>query len=123
MAVHNRHLLLIHTSPFVGCDNEFNHWYDHVHLAEVLAVPGFVGAQRFVASETAGGRRRYAAIYEVESDDITATMERFEKARPTMSTTPALDPSSVTIELLTAVTPMVTPGPPAPRRDTDGSPG
>ncbi|WP_229406352.1 DUF4286 family protein [Micromonospora sp. NBRC 110038] len=112
MAVNNRHLLLIHTSPFHGCENEFNHWYDHVHLAEVLAVPGFVGARRFVAPQAAGERRRYVAIYEVETDDIVATMERFEKARPAMSTTPALDPSSVTIELLTPVTPLVTPGQP-----------
>jgi hypothetical protein len=119
MAVQNRHLVLIRTSPFRGCENEFNQWYDQVHLAEVLAVPGFVGAQRFVVADTAGEHRRYVAIYEVDSDDITATMERFEKARPSMSSTPALDPSSVDIELLTAVTPMVTPKKSMPNRADD----
>jgi len=104
-----RHMLLVRTSPLPGNEDEFARWYDGVHLAEVLAVPGFVSAQRFAAADTGDGRKQYVAAYGIETDDIGATMARFERARPGMSTTPALDQSSVVLELLTAVTARIEP--------------
>jgi len=104
-----RYALLIRTSPFPGREAEFTEWYDEIHLAEVLAVPGFVSVRRYAAPAAPDGRRRFLAIYAIATGDIEATMARFERARPDMSTTPALDPSSVDIELVTAVTGVVTP--------------
>jgi hypothetical protein len=109
MITNSRYTLLVRTSPLPGHEDEFTRWYDGVHLAEVLAVPGFVSAQRFAAPGTGDGRRRYVAAYGIETDDIDATMALFEQARPAMSTTPALEESSVVLELLTAVTARVEP--------------
>lgn len=59
------------TRPLPGREEEYNHWYDRVHLPDVLKVPGFRSAQRFrLHSEIAGGIQSYLAIYEIEADDL-----------------------------------------------------
>ena len=52
-------------------EDDYNKWYDEVHLAEVCAVEGIVAAQRFVAAaEQPVGEAPspYIAIYEFEGD-------------------------------------------------------
>jgi hypothetical protein len=66
-------VLIVLSSPVDGEDEEYNRWYDSDHLDEVLAIPGFVAAQRFEPSEAQlddfpGSAHRYVAIYEVEGD-------------------------------------------------------
>jgi primosomal replication protein N len=53
-----RHILVVMTNAVEGKDQEFNHWYSNVHLGEVVAIPGFVSAQRYklADSEIAGER-------------------------------------------------------------------
>jgi hypothetical protein len=59
------------TRPRPGCEDEYNRWYDHVHVPDVLKVPGFRSAQRFrLQSEIVGGIHPYLAIYEIETDDL-----------------------------------------------------
>lgn len=70
--------LLVLSNPVDGQDDEFNHWYDTVHLPDVLAVDGVVGAERFRL--LSGGRWRYLAIYSLECDD-PAAVEAELKAR------------------------------------------
>jgi hypothetical protein len=55
--------------PVAGREKEYNEWYDLRHMPDVLAVPGFVSARRYVAEVK--GERQYLAIYEmhVESPD------------------------------------------------------
>jgi hypothetical protein len=50
-------------------EDEFNEWYDTVHLPEAVACPGFVNGRRFQAAECADPDQhpRYVAVYEVES--------------------------------------------------------
>src|ERR1700704_107863 len=43
---------LVFSNPVAGREDEYNKWYDTQHAQDVVAVPGFVTAQRFVASET-----------------------------------------------------------------------
>src|SRR5271169_6677695 len=43
---------------------EFNRWYDGEHVAERVAIPGFVAARRFGAQS---GSPKYLAFYETES--------------------------------------------------------
>ncbi|WP_265737807.1 SDR family oxidoreductase [Actinacidiphila oryziradicis] len=61
-----RYLMIAQTTPLEGRDDEFNAWYNGEHLKDVLAVPGFVSAERF---EVASGEApfKYYAIYEVEA--------------------------------------------------------
>lgn len=55
-------------------EEEFNDWYDNVHLPDVLKTPGFVAARRYITKEYRDGRGKYLAIYEIETDDIDKTM-------------------------------------------------
>jgi hypothetical protein len=101
-----RYILTVATSPLPGREDEFNRWYDEVHLAEVLAVPGFGSAARFVADgEPAGTAPRYLAIYDIDSDDIDATMHAFQQFSAGLDPEPSLDPGSVVIQLYRSVGP------------------
>jgi len=58
-------------------EQEFNDWYSNVHLPDMLAVPGMIRATRWMsASSRPGERRRYLALYEMETDDL----EKFDAA-------------------------------------------
>jgi hypothetical protein len=53
-------------------EDEFNAWYD-AHLPEILAIPGFVSAQRYrldpvVVDDDVPVRYRFMALYEIEGD-------------------------------------------------------
>lgn len=64
-------LLVVMTNPVEGREDEYNEWYSGQHLADVLAVEGFVAAQRFEFAESKLSRKppaRYLAIYEVADD-------------------------------------------------------
>jgi len=80
-----KHLLVVFTNAAEGKDEEFNRWYNDVHLADVLKADGFVGAQRF-ALEPMGGEspHRYLALYEIETDDIDAAVKGLAGSAGTM---------------------------------------
>lgn len=65
---------LVYSNALDGRDDEYNDWYEKVHLAEMIAVPGFYGASRIKFQSTADGppRHRYLAIYDLESDNPEA---------------------------------------------------
>jgi hypothetical protein len=70
---------VVFTEPKPGREDAYNDWYDNIHLAEVIAVEGFVAAQRFKIVDVAGnapGASRYLAIYEIEADDPRAVIDR-----------------------------------------------
>jgi hypothetical protein len=71
-----RYRLIVFTEPVAGREAEYNTWYDTQHLRDVVAVPGFVSAQRFKLKECYGGefRERYLAVYELDSEDHAASM-------------------------------------------------
>ncbi len=56
-------------------EDEFNQWYDDVHVKEVLALPGVKSCRRFRLAPSQimpgddGAGRRYLALYEVDVDD------------------------------------------------------
>ena len=54
---------------------EFNEWYDKVHLPDILESPGFIRATRYEDTEPAEGKAKFLATYEIETDDIDATMK------------------------------------------------
>lgn len=91
-----RHILVVRTRPTEGNDDRYNQWYESVHFPEVLTVKGFESAQRFSLSEImmAGGQEKdlpYLAIYELETDDISATLDELRHALRGMTMTDALD--------------------------------
>ena len=75
-----RHILLVLSNAAGGCDDEFNDWYTNVHLRDVLAVDGFVAAQRFRLADAQlqpdrPAPHRYLAVYEIEADDMSAPLQ------------------------------------------------
>jgi hypothetical protein len=57
-------------------EDEYNKWYDSEHIPDVLKIPAFTGATRYKVSEAQFGPvntpAQYIAIYEVDTDDLTA---------------------------------------------------
>jgi hypothetical protein len=62
--------MLVFTNPVDGHDEEYNEWYNGIHLKEVTATEPFRSAQRFRLSQVEGlpqlPDHRYLAIYEFE---------------------------------------------------------
>ena len=103
-----RHLLVVSSDPIAGSEEDYQRWYDEVHLPAVLAVPGFVRAQRFAAAPSIHGElpdRRFLAIYELETDDLKRALARLAEAAPGMVISAALDRSTATHFAYTAVGP------------------
>jgi hypothetical protein len=63
-------------SPDIDWEDDFHHWYDTHHIPVRLAVPGFLGAQRYLDLD----RPNYLAIYEIESPEVLNS-EDYEKVR------------------------------------------
>lgn len=67
-------------------EDEFNRWYNQVHLADVLKVDGYVAATRYELQDIElfegleRPTRKYMAIYEMETDDIAAAGARLRDA-------------------------------------------
>lgn len=111
------YVYVVRSAPAAGQESAYNDWYTNVHLPDVLAVPGFVAAQRFRISEAADENESvqpYLALYFMRTADpagLLATLsELVESGQMAMSE--AFDRESVQTYLYEAVTGMV-PAPPA----------
>lgn len=107
-------VLVVYSNPVDGREDEYNDWYNRIHLPDVLKVPGFVSAQRFEISGSAGFGNggpgntgwRYLAIYEFATDDpaaaFAALMER--AGGPDMVLSEAMDMTHYSAQPWVAVT-------------------
>lgn len=64
---------LVFSDPVEGREDEFNKWYDEVHVPEIVAMPGLISAQRYTINDTEfgasmRGKHRYMVMYEMEGD-------------------------------------------------------
>ena len=60
---------------------EFNQWYDNVHVAGVLKVPGITKATRYEYDDPPAGRGKFLAVYEIETDSIADTLKALDENR------------------------------------------
>lgn len=83
-------------------EKEFNDWYDNMHMPDMLEVPGFIRATRWVSADKKENEiRKYLAMYELESDDLDEFNEKmrergmwtFQQGR--FSDLPKFDPDNV----------------------------
>jgi len=52
-------------------EDEFNEWYDNMHIPDMLEVPGMISATRWVSAESRENQqRKYLALYELETDSV-----------------------------------------------------
>lgn len=90
----------VFSNPVAGTEAEFNEWYTNQHQRDVVAVPGFVSAQRAVLADDQLIDRtdipkmpKYLVIYAIETDDLKAVMaqvgNRVKSGRTVIS--PAFD--------------------------------
>ena len=68
--------MVVISSPTPGQEAEYNRWYEHEHLPDVLRNPGFKSARRyrlFSANPADYPSPAYLVVFELESADIDAT--------------------------------------------------
>jgi hypothetical protein len=78
-----RHVFLGLTSPVEGQEDEYNKWYNEIHIPEILRVPGIISARRFktkVVLAPGAPSWKYICIFEVETDDLGGTLKALGKA-------------------------------------------
>src|SRR6476469_9500649 len=96
----HEYTLIVYTSPADGREDDYNAWYDDIHLPEFSALPGVIAGRRFkVAGD---GKPQYAAIYELSAhpDTVMAVMNEGVK-NGTVRMSDAVDLTSVSIQTLT----------------------
>lgn len=89
-----KHVFLGLTSPVDGQEDEYNKWYNETHIPEILSVPGIISARRFktrIVNAPDAPAWKYICIFEVETDDLGATLKALGAA--TSAPIAALDAS------------------------------
>lgn len=78
-----KHLVLILSEPTEGREDEFNDYYENLHLREVLETTQLKTAQRFKLVEQTGGPcpLSYLAVYETEADDPAEILRDIAETR------------------------------------------
>lgn len=107
-----KYTYVVMSNPVAGKEEEYNRWYTDQHLPDVLAVPGFVAAQRFrVDDKDSKLPHRYLALYEIETDDIAHAMADLQgrAGTPAMPLSDALDVGTVSATIFTPITARVLP--------------
>ena len=75
-------------------EQEYNTWYDEIHLPELVALDGFVSARRL---RPVDGDGPYVALYEIEGDNLQAVLDNMiaNAGKLHMSDALQLDPAPI----------------------------
>ena len=86
-----RQIFPVHTQPIeqTAMEEEFNAWYNTAYIPGYLAVPGCLGARRFVAVE---GQPKYLTVYEFEHARVSES-EAWNRARASNPWTRRVQPN------------------------------
>ncbi len=70
-------LMIAQCAPIEGCEQAFNDWYQHTHLPDVVAIDGFVSAQRYQVGVHVSGSEPlpYLTVYEIEAESAEAARQ------------------------------------------------
>lgn len=81
--------MIVFSSPSdLAREDEFNRWYDEVHVADLCAIPGVTSAARFKLSDVqlapglSASGHSYMAVYELDAPDLRSVLDEI-KARST----------------------------------------
>lgn len=75
-----RYKMIVLSRPVEGRETEYNDWYQHTHLGQIVALRGFKSAQRFQRIRSLSEHTDpYLAIYEIETDDLDSVLCELEK--------------------------------------------
>ena len=89
------YVLLVFSNPVAGQEDAYNRWYDNQHAPDVVAVPGFITAQRFVLSGTqlrvSKPLPKYLIVYKIVTSDLPSVYAEVNRRVETRMT--VMDPS------------------------------
>jgi hypothetical protein len=89
------YLYMVFSNPVAGEEDVYNKWYDTQHAQDVVAIPGFATAQRFVLSDTqlrvSKPLPKYLIMYKVVTDDLPSVYAEVRRRLDTGMT--VIDPS------------------------------
>lgn len=103
---------VVRSNPVPGREEEYNRWYSERHLADVMAVPGFVSARRFkIVDPKAEGApaQAYMALYNMRTDNPLALVDQLRELVESgkMEMSEALSQDDLVTILYEAITPVV----------------
>ena len=109
-----QHVYVVLSKPVAGRDDEYNDWYTNQHLADVVAVPGFVSAQRFRPRDPSAECvqvQRYMAIYTLDTDDPESAIAQLTKLVESgeMNMSEAFSMEDMAANLYEAISPTIRP--------------
>jgi hypothetical protein len=106
--------LLVFSNPVAGMEDEYNRWYSQQHQKDVVSIPGFITAQRFVASdiqlrEGSKPPRKYLVMYKIMTDDLPAVYVEVDRRIAIGNTvmSPAYDRAHAMSVTYRAIRPMI----------------
>jgi hypothetical protein len=82
----------VFSNPVAGHEDEYNEWYNEQHAPDVVAIPGFVTAQRFVKNDLPLYRMvdlqvpKYLVIYKIVTDNVEAVFAEVSRRLQTKET-------------------------------------
>jgi hypothetical protein len=102
-----KHLLVVFTEPTPGREDEFNDYYENLHLDEVIATTGWDSAQRFKLVDQQGApcSLPYLAIYETEAEDSKEVLARLNATRKQRVQSDALNRATAAVWVFAATGP------------------
>jgi len=102
-----QHLVLILTEPTQGKEDEYNDYYNNLHLGEVLDTTSLQTAQRFKLVEQAGEGcpLPYLAVYETEADNAAEVLQNLNETRSQRQQSDALNLRSGRVWVFEAISP------------------
>jgi hypothetical protein len=88
-----KHLIAVLAESTPGKEDEFDDYYENLHLDEVLTTTGWDTAQRFMLADQAGQEcpHRHLALYEVEADSADDIVKTLNETRPQRQQSAALN--------------------------------
>lgn len=100
-----KHLFFAFTNPVPGGEAEYNEWQNKVHLPDGLENPGFVGVKRYKLADAQfgpqDGRAAYVNVWEIESDDLSATLAQAAVQQKDAVISDAMDFSNISTAIYT----------------------
>jgi hypothetical protein len=96
-ATPDTYYFFVFSNPVAGQEARYNRWYNEQHQLDVVSIPGFVTAQRFVMNDLPLYRRadvelpKYLIVYKIVTDDVEGVFKEVSRRLQTGET--KMDPS------------------------------